>query len=501
MKHFVLSFRNMADALVGRSGNVGMAVVEVGENASRLNGGPKGGSDDAANKRGCSEDDIRELASAVHGYVGKTLDIIRTHPLWLKRDGDGAAESLENDDGALDMTKQVLESFVFAKCRGAIWAVIASCKTATDLRNQDEMMDDKLAALQFVTPSHLDIHHLLEGKNDGGTSASGGDGDGEGGVLQPWDIALEASISSLRSINRQHSPGMMLSCILGAYKGVNDALSNAMVKDAGADDVLPTLILSVLRAKPARIASALKFIDLFATHQQMRGEAGYAYTNLYGAVQFIQDLDFEEHSSSEDHANGVDGSDLKAKRLTITPEEFRRGLEKCTLEAKKKGRNGESTAGDGRERQSESAKDAEEEDDDDEIFDIPASVVREARLRGEVVDVDWAHKWLEGRRAEARKERAIRAESEVFDEDERKPLPKPPPLPQGFTRSYTFLSTKPEDIRVCDIPQLLQEYRMLVHASEALLAERTAKYNAEHKMHTRRMRDRLRESAGAAAQL
>jgi hypothetical protein len=57
------------------------------------------------------------------------------------------------------------------------------------------------------------------------------------------------------------------------------------------------------------------------------------------------------------------------------------------------------------------------------------------------------------------------------------------------------LSTKPEDIRMSDIPQLLREYRMLVHASETLLAERTAKYNAEHKLHVRRMRDRMKQDA------
>ena len=498
MKHFVLSFRNMADALVGRSGRdvsaSGMTVVENGENAgtSRFNGGSREG-DKAINKAGCSEDDVRELASAIHGYVDKTLDIIRTHSFWSKKHTDDASKSTENDKESVEMTKQVLEAFVFAKCQSAIWSVINSCSSATDIGNQDEIMDDKLAALQFVTPSHLDIHHLLEGKFSAGPGANGIDDSGEGS--KPWDIALKASIASLRSINRYHSPGMMLSCIMGAYKGVNDALSNGMVTDAGADDVLPTMILSVLRAKAAHIVSALRFIDLFATQQQLRGEAGYAYTNLFGALQFIKDLDFEEHSS-QDHTDTAGSGDMKVKGLTISPEEFRKGLEQCTLEAKKKTKSDEFYEEAKKEGQFDSAQDV---DDDEEVFDIPATVVREARLRGEVVDVDWAQRWLEGQRVEPMKDRE---EGDVFDVlvGERKSLPKPPPLPPGFTRSYTFLSTKPEDVRVCDIPQILQEYRMLVHASETLLAERTAKYNAEHKMHIRRMRERLRENGAAAEQ-
>jgi len=497
MKHFVLSFRNMADALVSRSGRdvssaSGMTGVENGENTgtSRFNGGSKE-VDNVIDKAGCSEDDVRELASAIHGYVDKTLDVIRTHSFWSKKHTDDASKSTQKDKESVETTKQVLETFVFAKCRGAIWSVINSYGSATDIANQDEIMDDKLAALQFVTPSHLDIHHLLEGKFSAGAGTTGIDDAGEG--LQPWDIALEASIASLRSINHQHSPAMMLSCILGAYKGVNDALSNAMITDAGADDVLPTMILSVLRAKAAHIVSSLRFIDLFATKQQLRGEAGYAYTNLFGAVQFIKDLDFEEHSS-QDHANTAGGGDMKVKGLTISPEEFRKGLEQCTLEAKKKTKSDEVFEEAKKEGQFDSAPDV---DDDEEVFDIPASVVREARLRGEVVDVDWAQRWLEGRRGETRNDQE---QGDVFDVDERKSLPKPPPLPPGFTRSYTFLSTKPEDVRVCDIPQLLQEYRMLVHASETLLAERTAKYNAEHKMRIRRMRDRLRENGAAAEQ-
>jgi hypothetical protein len=44
-----------------------------------------------------------------------------------------------------------------------------------------------------------------------------------------------------------------------------------------------------------------------------------------------------------------------------------------------------------------------------------------------------------------------------------------PSLPDGFKRSYQFLATEPDDIRMSDIPALLEEYRMLVRTTEMLL--------------------------------
>ena len=470
MKHFGLALRNMADAAV-------------------------------SDKKVCSESDVQDIASAIHGHINETLEKIRSHALWAKNDSvvekkkkassegkKGSEANKEDEDKSMQRTKQVLEAFIYAINHKAIWLIISSLGTS------DEIVDSKLAALHFVTPSHLDIHHLLVGRDGEGEELSNGVSDSAVEETKPWDVALKEPIACLQSITRQHSPERMLSCILGAYKGVNEALSNAKVIDAGADDVLPTLILSVLRAKPTGMISSLKFIELFATPEQLRGEAGYAFTNLFGAIQFIRDLDFDEHSS-EGHEDGSNSTDLKAKGLTITPEEFRKGLEKCTADLIEKRASAETKA-EADKKQNEIPRDFFD-DADDGLFDIPPSVVREARLNGETIDSSWADRWLERRRAEFAKEQAAKAENEEHI-DNQMAVPKPPPLPPGFTRSYTFLSTKPEDIRMSDIPQLLHEYRMLVHASETLLAERTAKYNAEHKLYIRQMRDRMKHDRLAA---
>jgi hypothetical protein len=45
-------------------------------------------------------------------------------------------------------------------------------------------------------------------------------------------------------------------------------------------------------------------------------------------------------------------------------------------------------------------------------------------------------------------------------------------LPPGFSRSYTYLTTRPEDLRLVDLEPLLDEYKLLVQTTEVLLAER-----------------------------
>jgi hypothetical protein len=70
-------------------------------------------------------------------------------------------------------------------------------------------------------------------------------------------------------------------------------------------------------------------------------------------------------------------------------------------------------------------------------------------------------------------------------------------LPQGFSRTYSFLGVPPEDIRVSDIPLLLHEYNQLVRVCENLLSEKNTKLVAEHKRRLKTVRDQLKSDAAA----
>jgi len=121
--------------------------------------------------------------------------------------------------------------------------------------------------------------------------------------------------------------------------------------------------------------------------------------------------------------------------------------------------------------------------DKDNVVVPPLSEIRKARLRGEKVDVEWALQWQEQNNAAGSNTAVSSEAASVAHEEER--------LPPGFRRQYSFLTKRPEDIRVSDLPLLLEEYRMLVRTTETLLGERTLKAAAARKAKTRAMEKEL----------
>lgn len=356
-----------------------------------------------------------EMASSLQSYLTATFDSLKSHAAWKNSTVDNGV-------------KHALESFMYGQCRAKIQ------QSLTNQAKQDEEFLDRLQSLQFVSPTHLEVACLAE---------------------LNADKLLKEAMDALLSVDSFHAPYEKVQRVLKVYHTVNSALSEALNKDGGstfvasADDVLPTLILTILRSKPPHIVSNLRMIEVFCPSEYLRGEAGYAYTNLYGAFQFLRDMNLDNPES-----------------LSIEADDFRRCLKQSRVSA-----------------EAHLAKVADEngpeetKKEDSMVFpiEIPVSAVRAARLRGETVDLQWAKAWQEehgARESDSPLETTTRPESADG---------LPDSLPPGFSRSYSYMVTRPEDIRVTDLPQLLSEYKMLVHATEQLLGERTARLAAERK--------------------
>jgi hypothetical protein len=367
-------------------------------------------------------EDADAAASKMKAYLESTRESLKSHVLWKK---SGVDESV----------RRQLESFVYGQCHASLESVLYTEKEAA----KDKAWMERIESLQFITPLHLEISCLGEDNVD-------------------LEILLKDPIEALRSVDTYYSPYEKLQRILAVYHGVNAALAVALNRNRGdesrklpsADDVLPTIILTVLRAKPERLHFDLQMVEDFCPAEYLRGEAGYAYTNLFGAVHFLKDLDLEQ----------------EPKSLSISPEELHKGLEACKAASAERLEKATAVVEDWKSPEEESPAFAM----------IPPQAIRAARRRGEDISLEWALQWqkqqleAEGDELEIGKlpERAVL--EEVTEQ-----------LPHGFTRNYSFLTTRPEDVKVSDLPQLLSEYRMLVHATETLIGQRTAKASAERK--------------------
>ena len=452
------------------------------------------------------------LVKALRGFVNSTIRDIEKHSAFvaflsgLEGTMNGNIGQ-ENDNDAKDRLVECLEKFLYTKCRRDIDLVLSweveprddehyhtlrgsvkkeqnplsdLGKVTVDklVKESEDEMYEKLKSLQFVSPRHLEIKCLEEAQ---------------------IDIDLSYPMQQLLSLNAQSSPRQMLQTILLIFRGINVALNSAVAgrqTPPGADDVLPTLILTVLRANPPRLLTNILFIERFAPVSLLRGEAGYAYTNLCGAVQFLKDLNVDEHMADVSMGEGA--------VLSIDPAEFRAGLEKCRMmmEADEDEKISVSTNNVGLKPTNNSSVVGKAQfcEESSALFDmnITASDVRHARSAGCTTDLDWA---LEKQKALMWKEGKVRTKynnQEVTTDGAGNHVaflpPEEPPLPSNFSRSYSYLATAPNDIRMSDLPNLLKEYRMLVHATESLLNERQTWRESERKRLLQMEREKLEKT-------
>eukprot|EP00545_Synedropsis_sp_CCMP1620_P011492 CAMPEP_0119009056 /NCGR_PEP_ID=MMETSP1176-20130426/4114_1 /TAXON_ID=265551 /ORGANISM="Synedropsis recta cf, Strain CCMP1620" /LENGTH=676 /DNA_ID=CAMNT_0006961501 /DNA_START=47 /DNA_END=2077 /DNA_ORIENTATION=- len=387
-------------------------------------------------------------ATALRHYVASTLEQLkRCHP--------------PHNQKHQEWTKRSLESFLYGQAHKKIIA------TLTKERLDDETFHEKLKTLSFVSAKHLDLTcFVVDGDND--------DDDDNKKVNH-----LAAAVSALLSMQNFHAPYEKLQQILKSYHCVNAALKAATDGNLipSADDVLPTLILTVLQAQPHQIVSNLRMVEVYSPPEYLRGEAGYAYTNLYGAVQFLQELELKKDDAADDD----DNDDQPMTSLTMTSQEFRAGLKasRAVVEAQlleKAAANPNKSAI------------VVATLEPPAPIEIPVAQVRAARLRGEVINVEWARQQFVVESGTADK-----TAGEGTSEQDNTNVP--PVLPPGFTRNYAFLTTRPEEIRLSDLPQLLTEYRMLVRTTETLLAERAQRSSMERKERLLQAEKAIQESA------
>lgn len=205
-----------------------------------------------------------EQGAIVRNYLDEVVGLMLHHRAW--------ANATEED---VDIAVEAVEKYVMQK----IYKFCFSSTTEDIMR--DKSISNRFNELQFITQDHLEIPALHRD-------------------AQRTNQAIE----ELRQMSTTKTPRGKLIRILNCCKAIYSILNRAAQQGApaGADEFVPILNYVVLHANPPQIHSNIQYILRFRAPNKLISEAGYYFTHLESTVAWLENVD--------------------ASKLTIDPETF-----------------------------------------------------------------------------------------------------------------------------------------------------------------------------------
>ena len=213
---------------------------------------------------------VEEQEMAVRSFLDSAYENILGHELWR----DETDEEIEN-------AQEGMEKYLMHKLYS-----VAFCNVESGDEEGDKLLSERIKQLDFIRPEHLDI------------------------TDSPYNqVTFELAKKEFMKMNDFKAPRDKLICILNCCKIIFNLLDHRSKdnKPAGADEFLPILIYTILIANLPNLHSNIQYIQRFRNPSKMSSEAGYYFTNVVCAREFIENLD--------------------SSKLTITEEDFERQLE------------------------------------------------------------------------------------------------------------------------------------------------------------------------------
>ncbi|KAH8691246.1 putative VPS9 domain protein [Talaromyces proteolyticus] len=153
----------------------------------------------------------------------------------------------------------------------------------------DEVRDEKLRS-KTAAMSLLGI-----GLKDLGIEVPGASEEKENDASSRLSPARE----SLSKMNECKYPLGKLQCLIAAHKAIVDTLTALLGSSSSADEILPTLIYTLITSPPEgiNVISNLLFIQRFRSANKIDGESAYCLTNLEAAITFLEAVDLSSLSA------------------------------------------------------------------------------------------------------------------------------------------------------------------------------------------------------------
>ncbi|EAW13956.1 VPS9 domain-containing protein [Aspergillus clavatus NRRL 1] len=115
------------------------------------------------------------------------------------------------------------------------------------------------------------------------------------------DHFLSVARDCLAKMNDVQYPLGKLQYLAAAHKAIVDALTKLLPSSSSADEILPTLIYTLVTCPPEgiNIISNLLFIQRFRSSSKIDGETAYCLTNLEAAISFLENVELSELRTDE----------------------------------------------------------------------------------------------------------------------------------------------------------------------------------------------------------
>jgi hypothetical protein len=185
--------------------------------------------------------------------------------------------------------EEAVERGVCEKVYDKIWK-----HRTTDDDARDEKLRSRTAALALVGIGLKELHMDPDSaKSDTGKTAE----EKEQEIHQSLSSAREA----LQRMDDEHYPLGKLQHLTAAHKSIVDTLSQSFPISSSADEILPTLIYTLITSPPEgiNVVSNLNFIQRFRASTKVDGEAAYCLVNLEAAISFLETVDLSSLRADE----------------------------------------------------------------------------------------------------------------------------------------------------------------------------------------------------------
>ncbi|WBW72071.1 GEF Vps901 [Schizosaccharomyces osmophilus] len=163
---------------------------------------------------------------------------------------------------------------------------------------EDHILSQKMELFQWVREEHLDIKRAKSSSK-----------------------FFRLAADELQRINDYHAPRDKIICLMNCCKVIYSYLRN-VVREESADAFVPVLIFVLLKAHPEHLVSNIQYIQRFRSPEKLSGEVLYYLSTLMGAMSFIQTLDTNSLTISEEEFNvEIEKSLKKMEPKTIKERE------------------------------------------------------------------------------------------------------------------------------------------------------------------------------------